>query len=453
MRSTFVRLWLLLLGSFAAVTITTACLREPMAAAGSDWPRFLGPTGNSQSTERGLRTEWGTDRPPIVWQCVVGAGYSIGAVADGRYFHFDRIADQDRLQALDARTGKLLWKYEYQTQYEDRLGYDNGPRCSPVVDDGRVYAYGPEGQLHCVRANDGTRLWQVDTFAKFGVVQNFFGVGATPVVFGNLLIVQVGGSPPESQGASRFEMDTVKGNGSGVVAFDKRNGAVRYTVTDELASYSTPLLATIDGRPWCFVLARGGLIGFNPENGQVDFHYPWRSSLHDSVNASTPVVAGNEVFISEAYGPGSSLLRVRPGGYDVVWSDPPNRNKAMQCHWNTPVLRDGYLYGSSGRHTGSAELRCIQWKTGNILWSQRGLRLASLLYVDGHLLCLSEDGTLRLLRATPLKFDELARWKIQATADGPSLLKPPAWAAPILSHGLLYVRGADRVVCLRLLPK
>jgi len=352
---------------------------------------------------------------------------------------------------MDARSGELLWKFEYPTDYEDQVGYNNGPRSSPVIDEDRVYIYGAEGMLHCVRAQDGKPLWKIDTVQRFGVVQNFFGVGSTPVVQGDLLIVMVGGSPAESQSAGRFTMDRVKGNGTGLVAFDKRTGAVKYAVTDELASYSTPQLATIGQRRWCFLFARDGLVRLDPHSGTVDFHFPWRSRLHYSVNASTPVVVGDEVFISEAYGPGSCLLRVRPGGCAVVWCDPPGRDKAMQCHWNTPIYHEGYLYGCSGRYSGTAELRCIQWQTGKVMWSQPGLGLASLLYADGHFVCLSEDGLLRLVKATPERYCELAKAAVREKPDGPLLIKPPAWAAPILSHGLLYLRGDDRLVCLRLI--
>ena len=208
----------------------------------------------------------------------------------------------------------------------------------------------------------------------------------------------------------------------------------------------------IAGRDWCFLFARGGLLALDPATGKVDFHYPWRARLHDSVNASTPVVVGDEVFISEAYGPGSSLLRVSPGGYRVVWRDPDSRDKAMQCHWNTPICHEGFLYGCSGRYSGSAELRAVEWKTGRVAWRQPGLGLASLLYVDGHFVCLAEDGTLRLIKATPERYVEVAKAVVREKDDGPALLKPPAWAAPILSHGLLYLRGDDRLVCLRLIP-
>ncbi len=420
------------------------------SAGGVDWPRFLGPTGDSKSPETGILTDWGRCGPPVVWHRKLGTGYGIGSVSNGRFFQFDRYGDQARLTCLDSRTGDLLWQFEYPTDYADMLGYNNGPRSSPVIDDGLVYIFGAEGMLLCVRADDGTLVWRVDTAEKFGVVQNFFGVGSTPVVEGDLLIVMIGGSPPEWQDAGRYNLHHAAGNGTGIVAFDKRTGDVRYAITDELASYSTPQLATIADRRWCLVLARGGLVGFDPASGRVDFQYPWRARLRDSVNASTPVVVGDEVFISEAYGPGSSLLRVKPGGYDVVWQDPPGRNKAMKLHWNTPIYHEGYLYGSSGRYSGDAELRCVEWNTGKVMWGKAGLRRASLLYVDGHFVCLSEDGVLRLIRATEKQYVQVAQAIVRQSPDGPPLITPPAWAAPVLSHGLLYVRGDDRLVCMRL---
>lgn len=420
---------------------------------GGDWPRLLGPTGDSKSPEKGIRTAWANTGPPVVWHQRLGTSYGIGSVAAGRYLQFDRHGDAARLTCLDSRTGGFLWKFEYPTNYEDLVGYNNGPRCSPVIDDGLVYIFGAEGMLHCVRADDGKLVWKVDTAKRFGVVQNYFGVGSTPVVEGNLLIVMVGGSPAESQDAGRFDLSRATSNSTAIVAFDKRSGAVKYAVGDELAGYATPQLATIDGRRWCFAFARGGLIGMDPLKGSVDFHYPWRSRLRDSVNASTPVVVGNEVFISETYGPGSSLLRVRPGGYDVVWRDPPSRDKTMQLHWNTPIYHEGYLYGSSGRHASNAELRCIEWNTGKVMWSKPGLTRASLLYVDGHFVCLGEDGVLRLVQTTEKAYVQVAEAVIREKPDGPELIKPPAWAAPILSNGLLYVRGDDRVACLRLIPE
>jgi outer membrane protein assembly factor BamB len=196
-----------------------------------------------------------------------------------------------------------------------------------------------------------------------------------------------------------------------VVAFDKYTGKVKYRITSELASYASPVLATIKGRRWCFVLARGGLIGFEPASGKVDFHFPWRAPVEESVNASNPVVVGDRVFISETYGPGSALLKVKPGKYEVLWTDARKRrrDKSLQCHWNTPIYHDGFVYGCSGRHPWQAELRCVELATGKVMWSKPGLTLTSLLMVDGHFICLGEDGRLLLLKVNPHKYEEVSR--------------------------------------------
>ncbi|HTN75457.1 MAG TPA: PQQ-binding-like beta-propeller repeat protein, partial [Pirellulaceae bacterium] len=286
--------------------------------AGVDWPTFLGPTGDSKSPERGILTNWAEKPLRIVWQRKLGEGYGIGSVSQGRYLQADRVGKNARLVCLNAETGEELWKHEYATDYVDMYGYDGGPRCSPIIDNDRVYMYGADGLLHCHALATGEVLWKVDTVADFGVVQNFFGIGSTPVIEGQLLIVMVGGSPADSQGES---LDRVVGNGSGIVAFDKLTGKVVYKITDELASYASLKLATIGDRRWCFAFCRGGLVAFEPTSGKVDFQYPWRAKIIESVNASQPVVVNEEVFISETYGVGSSLLKVIPGDYKVVWAD------------------------------------------------------------------------------------------------------------------------------------
>ncbi len=428
--------------------------------SGSDWPRFLGPTGDSISTEKGILSPWPKEGPHVVWHRRLGEGYGMPAISRGRLFVFDRIGDRARLNCWKSETGEPLWTFEYPSEYTDLYGYSGGPRCSPVVDGDRLYIYGAEGMLHCLRVEDGKPVWKVDTLADFHVRQNFFGVGSTPVIEGDLLIAQVGGSPKDDR--SRTARDWPKGDDSGIVAFDKYTGKVRYHVTDELASYAGPVLATVSGRRWCFVFARGGLVGLDPATGKVDFRYPWRARDLESVNASNPVVAGNRIFISETYGPGSALLEVKPGECKEVWTDRDKgiRDKSMRCHWNTPIHVGGYLYGCSGRHTNEAELRCIEWASGEVRWRKRGLTRTSLLLVDKHFICLGEDGILRLLKVNPDKYEEVSSVELKRpAADGKAdprgepLLNEPCWAAPILSHGLLYVRGADRLVCLELIPE
>jgi outer membrane protein assembly factor BamB len=413
---------------------------------GEDWPGFLGPRGDSTSAEKGLITPWPKEGPRIVWHQPIGIGYAMPSVSRGRLFVFDRIRNRARLRAWKAETGESLWSYEYPTAYRDQYGYNGGPRCCPVVDGARVYIFGPEGMLHCVRASDGKLVWKVDTAKEFGVVQNFFGVGSTPVVEGGLLLVQVGGSPPASE---RESFEDLKGNGSGLVAFDKYTGKVKYRATDELASYASPVVATIGKRRLCLLFARAGLVGVDAATGKEELRFPWRASSLESVNASNPVVVGSRILLSECYGPGAVLLDMKPDGAGVkeVWSDrEKGRKKSLQTHWMTPIHVDGYVYGSSGRHANEAELRCVELATGKVMWSQPGMTRSSLLLADGHFVCLGEDGVLYLLKVNPKKYDEVSRVVLR---DGDeALLKDPCWAAPILAHGLLYVRGDTRLVCL-----
>lgn len=433
--------------------ILSACLLVCGNSPAADWPGFLGPAGNSTSPEKGILSPWPKAGLRVVWQKKLGTGYGMPSVSRGRLYLFDRHGDQNRLSSFRSDTGEFVWQYEYPTDYEDYFGYNNGPRCCPVVDGDRVYVYGAEGELHCVGAADGKRVWKVDTRTAFGVVKNFFGVGSAPVVEGDLLIVHVGGSPP---GSDKTPFEDLKGNGSGVVAFDKHTGKVRYRVSDELAAYASPVLATIHGRRYCFVFARGGLVALEPATGKVDFHFPWRAKSLESVNASNPVVVGDRVFLTESYGPGSALLQVKPGGYDVLWTDADKpRRKSMQAHWNTPIHHDGYVYGCSGRHPNSAELRCVELATGKVMWSQPDLARTSLLMVDGHFVCLAEDGLVLLLKVNPRRYEEVSRLDLHEKPDkeGNVLLEYPCWAAPILSNGLLYVRGKDRLVCLELIPR
>jgi outer membrane protein assembly factor BamB len=414
---------------------------------GVDWAAFLGPTADGVSPETGIVSPWPADGPRRVWERQVGEGYAMPAVSRGRCFVFDRVRNRMRLTACKSETGEELWTFDYPSNYRDYYGYSGGPRCFPVVDGNRVYIYGPEGWLVCVRADDGKLVWKVDTVKTFNVIQNFFGVGATPVVEGDLLLAQVGGSP---EGTETISMDQ-KGNGSGLVAFDKFTGKVRYKVTDELASYAVPVVRTVGGRRWCFVFARGGLVGLDPATGKVDFHFPWRARILESVNAADPVVVGDRVLISETYGPGSALLKIRPGACETIWTDEARRNKSLQCHWNTPVCVGGYVYGCSGRHTNNGELRCVELETGKVMWSQPALTRTTLMLVDGHFVCLGEDGVLRLLRVSPKKYDEVSVLTLK-DKDGVPQLQYPCWAPTALSHGLLYVRGRDRLVCLEMIP-
>jgi len=445
-----------------------AAAAEPTAIAdlstraGEDWGTFLGPSGNGRSAATGIVRPWPAAGPRLVWHAAMGEGYCAPAVALGRCVVSDRVGAEIRTRCLEAETGREVWQRRYQTDYRDTFGYDGGPRAAAVIAGDVVVTFGPEGRLACLGLADGRLRWEVDTTAAYHVVRNFFGVGAAPVVCaaGNdrLVIVQVGGSRPGAAPPSPERLDLVKGLDSGLVAFDLATGRERWRATDELASYSTPVLARIDGAEVLLAWLRAKLVVVDPATGRVQADFRWRADELFSAIAASPVVAGSDVLLSETYGPGSVLLRFTRAGLEPLRRDPDRSRptRSLRSHWATPVLADGQLYGSSGRNAGDAVLVCADWRSGEIRWSEPGLGRASVALVDGHLVVLGEFGELILARATPEKYDEVSRVRLvdpaaAGQARDSSLLVAPCWAAPIVARGYLFVRGQGRIVCLDLL--
>ena len=421
---------------------------------GVDWPSFLGPTGDGKTTERGLAA-WKAGSPKVRWMLPLGEGYSAPIIFAGRCIVCDRVREKVRCRCLNSETAAELWSFTYSSTYQDKYNYDGGPRASPVSDGQRVYLHGPEGMLHCLALADGKPLWKVDTFARFGVVQNFFGVGSTPLLDGNKLIVHIGGSPP---GSENKPFEQVTSNGSCIVAFDKATGKVLYQGGKDLASYSSPQLVTLGGKKVGLIFARDGLLGFDPDKGSELFRHSFRARMLESVNVSNTIVDQDRIFLSESYAVGSTLLRYANGSLETLWTAMPRRrDMGIAAHMNTPLHIDKHVYGCTGRQPNEAELRCIEWETGKVTWREQpklGDFVAgrgSLTYADGHFLYLAEEGVLFLIKVNPVKCEIVASWDgRQSPKDGPPLamLPEPSWAAPVLSHGLIYLRGQGRLICL-----
>jgi len=427
---------------------------------GEDWPVFLGPTANGRSQLTGILKPWPEAGPRQCWQLELGEGYCSPAVAQGVALVFDRVGDENRLRCLAAETGRLLWESRTPTGYTDMFGYDGGPRAAPVIVADRVVTYGAEGLLTCWSLQDGSQQWQVDTVTRYSVVQNFFGVAATPVVLwpaGDqsqpLIIVQVGGSPPGSVPDDPQRLDLVKGLDSGLVAFALESGAEVWRSSEELASYSTPVLTVIDGEPRLLAWMRNRLLLVNPVTGRTLDSFLWRADELFSVVAASPVVQQGQALLSETYGPGSIVLAITDDQLVEVRRDPPRSRprNALRSHWATPVLHEGLLYGSTGRNAGDALLACADWKTGELRWTERGLGRASCTLVDGHLIVLGEFGDLLLIKATPDRCEVVSRCRLVDAEQRSELLAPPCWAAPVIAHGYCYIRGAGRLICLDLL--
>ena len=404
----------LLLAFLTALTL-------PLGA--QDWPQFLGPNRNGSTTTTNLAPAWPKEGPPLVWQFKAGQGFAGPVVSGGKLILFHRIADQEIVHCFDAKSGQELWKAAYPTRYVDMMGHDPGPRSTPAIADGRVFTFGPEGMLNCWSLADGAKTWSVDTKKEFGARQGFFGLACSPLVEGNAVIVNVGGR-----------------GGAGIVAFDKSSGKVLWKTSDDEASYASPVAATIDGKRILFVLTREALETLGPADGKSIFHYPWRPSMHASVSGATPLILGDQIFISACYDKGATLLRFKAGTPEKVWES----GDALSSHYATPVQRDGFLYGFDGRADPGFEpptLRCVELKTGRVRWSEAGMKAGTVTLAGDQLLVLTGSGELRLAPATPDGFKPTARAQI---------LGVEVRAHPALAHGLFYARSKDKLVCLDL---
>jgi outer membrane protein assembly factor BamB len=385
----------------------------------ADWPQYLGPGRDGVYRGPALSDTWGPGGPKVVWTKSVGQGFSGPVVADGRLILFHRVGNREMVQSLDARTGAEQWSYGYSTSYRDDFGFDEGPRAVPVVASGTVYTFGAEGQLHAVSLTTGTRLWSVDTAARFKVAKGFFGAAGSPLVEDGKVIANIGGK------------------GAGIVAFDAKTGNVAWTATDDEASYSSGVVATIAGKRYAIFLTRAGLVGLDPATGTVQFQRRWRARQNASVNAATPLVAGDLIFISAEYGPGATALRLEGTTLTDLWAS----NDALSNHYSTSVRRDDYLFGFHGRQEFGPSFRAVELKTGRVRWSQDRFMAGSVILAGDRLLILRENGELVLAPASPDGFTTLARAQV---------LPETVRAFPALANGFLYARNEKTLVCLDL---
>src|SRR5580704_10274201 len=413
---------------------------KPLAAGTvtHDWRAFLGPSHNAVSTETRLTRSL---PPPLVWECPRGTGYASPAIAGDRLVFLHRLANEEIVECRHPETGESYWEFRYATAFEDRYGYNNGPRSSPVMDAERVYTMGAEGWLHCLELGSGRVVWKRDLRVTYKVRQDFFGTGSTPLIEGRLLIVNVGAP-----------------GGPCVVGFDRRTGREGWRAGTKWGpSYASPVPAAGPGRGRVIVFAggesdppSGGLMSIDPATGHVDFGFPWRSRTRESVNASCPVVFGSKVFISASYRTGSALVEVRPDfTHKVVWT-----TQDFGLHFNTAIHRPGFLYGFDGRNEPDASLACVDVSTGKVVWRETpewtesletpegerqqlvGPYRGSLLAVDGQFLCLGELGHLLWMDLTPKGYREVARARLFTARE--------SWTLPVLSRGLLYVMQNTR---------
>lgn len=404
--------WLLLL------TLTAGQAGTDPAA---DWPQFFGPDRNGVYHGGEILHTWGPEGPTTVWQREVGAGLSGPVVVDGRLILFHRILNREIVEAFDANSGESLWQFAYPTTYRDDFGFDEGPRAIPVIADGVVYTFGAQGRLSAVDFESGRALWSIDTMREFGVSKGYFGQGGSPLVEDGRVIANIGGRE------------------AGIIAFDAATGEVLWTATDHEASYSSGVGATFGGRRYAVFLTREGLVGLDPATGEVRFYRYWRARSATTVNAATPLIFGDRIFVSAEYGPGAGLLRWADDTLEEIWTS----DEVMTNHYATSVDYDGYLYGYHGRQEFGPSLRAVERATGRVAWSLEQFRAGSVLLAGDQLVILREAGELILAPASPEGFQPTARAQI---------LPPTIRAYPALAQGLLYIKNDNTLICIDLRP-
>jgi outer membrane protein assembly factor BamB len=374
-----------------------------------DWPQHLGPTRDGRYT--GPWSEKSTFSQ--VWSRKVGEGFSGPVLAGGLLILFHRQGGQEVVESLDPATGKTQWTFSYPTAYRDDFGFSEGPRGTPAVSDNRVYTYGAEGMLHSIDLGTGKKVWSIDTRKEYGVRKEFFGTGCSPLVDNGRVLMTLGGT-----------------NDAGIAAFDAASGKLLWKALGNEAGYSSPVMASIGGAPRALFFTREGLVDADPATGKIRFQYRWRARQQASVNAAVPLVSGSQVFLSASYGTGAALLEIASAPPKVIWSG----DESMSNHYATSVLREGYLYGFHGRQEYGQELRCVEWKTGKVMWKVEGFGAGTVTLAGTHLLVLREDGELVVAPASPKAFQATRKVKLL-----PGTVRP----YPALAAGRMYARSED----------
>jgi outer membrane protein assembly factor BamB len=388
------------------------------AASAGDWPQILGLHRNGVADDERIVDGFPAGGPKPLWTRPVGEGFAGVAVRDGQVALFHRVDDSERLELLEGRTGAPVWQSDKPAGYAGGVASDTGPRCVPIVKKDRVIVFGAEGLLRCIDRKTGKELWSDPTRETFGVPESYFGAGSSPLIEGDLVLVNVGGARQNA----------------GVVAFDLKTGDVKWKATGEQASYSSPVVATLGGKRQAIFVTRLACVGLDPATGKVLWSFPF-GARGPTVNAANPVLLGDRLFLTASYGVGAVFRKVSAAKAEELWSN----GDLLSSQYTTPIEHEGVLYGIDGRQdVGDAALRCIDPATQKVLWSQDGFGYATLIKADGKLLVQKTDGTLVLVRPGKTGYRELAQ---------ASLTQGTARPLPALSNGLYFVRDEETLYC------
>ena len=396
-------------------------LNSAISLLAADWPQYLGPNRNAVYPGKALTKAWPDDGPKVIWRKKdIGDALCGLVVAGEKAILFHELSGQDVIECLDAKTGRTIWTNRYPTSFVDGFGSGGGPRATPAIVDGKVYTMGAQGVVVCTEMTDGKTVWKVDTKKTYRAPDGFFGMACSPLIEGNAVLLNIGGT-----------------GGAGIVALDKTNSKLLWKSLDDEASYSSPIMATLQGKRQAVFFTRTGLAVVNPTNGSIDYQHRWRARIHASVNAAAPLVMTNRIFLTSSYNTGALVLNVTPDGYKKAWSN----DTSLSSQYASVMHRDGFLYGTHGRADVPPEpaLRCVELATGKVRWSETRFGDCQMILCGDRLVALMESGELVLGQVSPEGWKEISR----AQVVGSNARNQPA-----LANGRIYVRNKSQLVCL-----
>lgn len=355
----------------------------------SAWPSLFG-TERTSVTDAKLNPIWPADGPELLWETEVGTGYGSPVAADGRVVFNSRTEDEEIVQCHDVVTGKLLWKYHYPTSAVCDFQYSDGPYSTPVIDieTRRVFNVGGQGQFACLDLDTGEVVWGRDLHTEFDVSADIFPVGASPLLDRDTR--RAGGQLIFNLGAYHCD--------AGVISIDPATGQTLWCATDHGPSYGTPFVTTIHGERFAFVLTDEGLVSLDPDQGSVDWTYPYRRKGDLARNATSPLVADDKVIVVSA-GLGAACLQIQTDrSFKKLW----RQRRSIDSQYNTLILGQRHFYSFTSGGQGGAEFRCIELETGEVAWRyhsllKRGMGLAT----SDAIVLLGERGHLASLAFSP----------------------------------------------------
>jgi len=383
-------------------------VQQAFGQSSANWPQWRGPNRDGVSKETGLLKQWPAEGPALVWKAIgAGRGYSSFSISNGKLYTMGLRGDREFVVAFDIATGKEAWATPHGSAFRNDRG--DGPRGTPTIDGDRVYALGGNGDLSALDASTGKLIWSKNVLREFGGSNIQWGISESPLVLGNKVLVNAGGP------------------GASMVALNKADGSVIWKSQSDEPGYSSAIPVEINGTTQVVFFTAQRAVGLDSRDGRLLWEYGKPSN--NVANVATPIVRGNRIFISSDYGTGGGVVEIKPDNkaQEIYFT------KEMKNHHSSSVLVGDYLYGFS-----SSILTAMKFDTGEIAWRDRSVGKGSLVYADGNLYCLSENGVVGLVEATPTGYKEKGRFRIQQG-------NLPTWAHPVVAGGRLYLRDQDTI--------